>query len=357
MLLNCILQHCTEDSHSNHSSSVTQQHLHTQQQEDATANLSNNNNLADTVVVPSSLSISREGEEDFVENCYLVEGTNATNDNNGTTTTTSATTTPHHLILQLQQLSTASNSYTLDDHSSLLQNDCDDETNHHQYYRNDECVTTVWGRIMNVVTRHTTAAAGSNLSSRSSRSPFIVKPSNMMVMSECEDVGVNNVNATVHNNHCNSNESSSSSLLCKTSNTLSSASAADDYSASPLHLAQSFHSTCCCSTNNNNEHDSSSIIIPTIKLDEFVMPGSELQKAMSDAILKLSPHHDVSKIDDSEDECVICMEGFNDDNPRMPTLCRCGENKTYFHLPCLLLWTDKNGECPSCRQHITWEEF
>ena len=291
--------------------------------------------------------------------------------------------------MQLQQLSTASNSYTLDDHSSLFQtqtqrqrhgnntihnnnatttiaaatintiknqNDCNDETNHHQYYRNDECVTTVWGRIMNVVTRHTTAAAGSNLSSRSSRSPFIVKPSNMMVMSECEE-GVNNVNATVHNNHCNSNESSSSSLLCKTSNTLSSASAADDYSASPLHLAQSFHSTCCCSTNNNNEHDSSSIIIPTIKLDEFVMPGSELQKAMSDAILKLSPHHDVSKIDDSEDECVICMEGFNDDNPRMPTLCRCGENKTYFHLPCLLLWTDKNGECPSCRQHITWEEF
>ena len=94
---------------------------------------------------------------------------------------------------------------------------------------------------------------------------------------------------------------------------------AEDYSASPLRLAHSF-----------NDKDS----IPTISLDEFVMPGSELQQAMS-ASLKAN-----MTLEDMDDECVICMEGFTDDNPRMPTLCGCGENNTYFHLPCLLVWID-----------------
>mmetsp|Transcript_34483 Transcript_34483/g.50060 ORF Transcript_34483/g.50060 Transcript_34483/m.50060 type:complete len:280 (-) Transcript_34483:92-931(-) len=112
----------------------------------------------------------------------------------------------------------------------------------------------------------------------------------------------------------------------------------EDYSASPLRLAHSF--SC-------NEKDS----IPTISLDEFVMPGSDLQQAMS-AALKAK-----GSMGDMDDECVICMEGFSDDNPRMPTLCGCGENKTYFHLPCLLVWIDKNDTCPSCREKLTWEEF
>ena len=89
--------------------------------------------------------------------------------------------------------------------------------------------------------------------------------------------------------------------------------------------------------------------IPTISLDEVVMPGSELQKqmarAMSDCLEKL------------DDECVICMEGFDPTNPRMPTQCGCGRNKTYFHLPCLYQWIEQSEECPSCRQKLRWEEF
>lgn len=125
------------------------------------------------------------------------------------------------------------------------------------------------------------------------------------------------------------------------------------HSASPLKQADSFTSAKICK-------------IPSIKLDEFVMPGSDLQKAMSEAVRKMSTSTEETYnefdgvalgVDDSEDECVICMEGFSDDNPRMPTLCACGENKTYFHLPCLLLWTDKNVNCPTCDTKITWEEF
>ena len=104
--------------------------------------------------------------------------------------------------------------------------------------------------------------------------------------------------------------------------------------SSPLRTADSF--------------DSSSEIL-TINPEEIVMPGSELQKAMAKAA---SLH-----LEEQDDECVICMEGFDPTNPRMPTLCGCGQNKTYFHLPCLYQWIEQSRECPSCRQKLRWQEF
>lgn len=140
--------------------------------------------------------------------------------------------------------------------------------------------------------------------------------------------------------------SNNDSVKRTTHEPLSSAAVTDDenYTASPLRLANSYTS--------GGGTDS----IPAINLDEFVMPGSKLQKAMSEALRKENDFKCVTKVD-YEDECVICFEGFDKDNPRMPTLCGCGENKTYFHLPCLLQWTDKHLECPACRQKITWQEF
>lgn len=92
--------------------------------------------------------------------------------------------------------------------------------------------------------------------------------------------------------------------------------------------------------------------IPTIALTEVVMPGSDLQKKMALA-LKDQGYAGESE----EDECVICMEGFDESNPRMPTLCGCGANKTYFHLPCLYHWIEQSRDCPSCRKKLTWQEF
>lgn len=89
--------------------------------------------------------------------------------------------------------------------------------------------------------------------------------------------------------------------------------------------------------------------IPVISKDEVVLPGSDLQKEMAKWQSKT--------LEGQGDECVICMEGFDSTNPRMPTICGCGENKTYFHLPCLYQWIEQSRECPSCRQRLTWEEF
>ncbi len=136
-------------------------------------------------------------------------------------------------------------------------------------------------------------------------------------------------------------------------------------SSSPLRPAtescftiQNIHKT-------NNHNKNTSIKVPTIKNSTVVLPGSNLQKQMSLAMQKYG-----YKGESEEDECVICMEGFDESNPRMPTLCACGENKTFFHLPCLYHWIqqqNENGEngenggdgnkCPACREELTWEEF
>ena len=89
--------------------------------------------------------------------------------------------------------------------------------------------------------------------------------------------------------------------------------------------------------------------MPSINPDEVVLPGSALQHEMAASMS--------GKLEELGDECVICMEGFDATNPRMPTLCGCGENKTYFHLPCLYQWIEQSRNCPSCRKRLRWEEF
>jgi hypothetical protein len=109
-----------------------------------------------------------------------------------------------------------------------------------------------------------------------------------------------------------------------------------DLSKSPLRAAV------CFETNSDD--------IPTIHAEEVVLPGSLLQQQMA---LSAS-----ANLEAQGDECVICMDAFDPSNPRIPTLCGCGENKTFFHLPCLFQWVDQSGTtCPSCRQSLRWEEF
>jgi len=80
---------------------------------------------------------------------------------------------------------------------------------------------------------------------------------------------------------------------------------------------------------------------------------------MSESLTSLGIH-----AESSEAECVVCMEGFDPSNPRMPTRCGCGVNKTMFHLPCLYQWVElrregggRGGGCPSCREMLVWDEF
>jgi Ring finger domain len=129
--------------------------------------------------------------------------------------------------------------------------------------------------------------------------------------------------------------------------------------SSPLREARTF----------NTSNDSN---MPcTINADEFVLPGSMVQQQMAQQMLSLRagrscPNNNglvllqsghVNNDDYNIEECVICMEPFDISNPRMPTLCSCGTNKTYFHLPCLYQWIEQSENCPTCRSKITWDEF
>jgi len=47
-------------------------------------------------------------------------------------------------------------------------------------------------------------------------------------------------------------------------------------------------------------------------------------------------------------ECPICMDDFQkpDDEFREDVKTNCGH---YFHLDCILKWTEENNTCPLCR--------
>lgn len=92
--------------------------------------------------------------------------------------------------------------------------------------------------------------------------------------------------------------------------------------------------------------------IPSIALEQVVLPGSPLQHQMS---IRMKNKGILSE--STEDECVICMEPFHDSNPRIPTKCGCGDNMTYFHLPCLYQWAEQCVQCPTCREELIWKEL
>ena len=54
-------------------------------------------------------------------------------------------------------------------------------------------------------------------------------------------------------------------------------------------------------------------------------------------------------------ECVVCLEEFDADNPRMPTLCSCGDNRALFHYPCLLTYLEDKRHCPICRTELYYQ--
>lgn len=65
--------------------------------------------------------------------------------------------------------------------------------------------------------------------------------------------------------------------------------------------------------------------------------------------MKYSEVKEQLKIDQNDKEssdtsCVICLDGFSDDNDTRLLKC-----KHFFHLTCLDEWLKKKRECPVCR--------
>jgi hypothetical protein len=59
----------------------------------------------------------------------------------------------------------------------------------------------------------------------------------------------------------------------------------------------------------------------------------------------------------NKEECLICLDEFTNENPMIFTLCACGENKVFFHYPCLLLYVEKKNECPNCGTYMYYQVF
>ncbi|KAF8033274.1 hypothetical protein BT93_D2009 [Corymbia citriodora subsp. variegata] len=51
---------------------------------------------------------------------------------------------------------------------------------------------------------------------------------------------------------------------------------------------------------------------------------------------------DVS-VAEEEDVCPICLEEYDEDNPRFITKC-----EHHFHLSCILEWMERSDICPIC---------
>ncbi|KAL6912327.1 hypothetical protein ACP4OV_001132 [Aristida adscensionis] len=55
---------------------------------------------------------------------------------------------------------------------------------------------------------------------------------------------------------------------------------------------------------------------------------------------------------DEEDVCPICLEEYDEENPRSITKC-----EHHFHLCCILEWMERSETCPVCDQIILMDEM
>ncbi|KAG2725303.1 hypothetical protein I3843_01G059500 [Carya illinoinensis] len=54
---------------------------------------------------------------------------------------------------------------------------------------------------------------------------------------------------------------------------------------------------------------------------------------------------------EEEDECPICLEEYDSENPN--TITRC---EHHFHLSCILEWMERSNACPICDQEMTFDD-
>ncbi|MCO5576817.1 hypothetical protein L7F22_030637 [Adiantum nelumboides] len=55
----------------------------------------------------------------------------------------------------------------------------------------------------------------------------------------------------------------------------------------------------------------------------------------------------ITSLLDDEDICPTCLDGYDEENPKIPT--KCGH---YFHLACILEWMERSSHCPICDKEM-----
>ena len=89
------------------------------------------------------------------------------------------------------------------------------------------------------------------------------------------------------------------------------------------------------------------IVNPREQIDEESQRSSRIQQ-LKDVIQGKGRQ---PSIKDSKEQCVICLEDFNQDSQKLVAELNCSQ-KHVFHVECINSWIEKNDECPMCRQKI-----
>ncbi|KAL6986280.1 RING-type E3 ubiquitin transferase [Sarracenia purpurea var. burkii] len=63
--------------------------------------------------------------------------------------------------------------------------------------------------------------------------------------------------------------------------------------------------------------------------------------------LKKSNNPLVLAVEEEEDVCPICLEEYDDENPKLITKC-----EHHYHLACILEWMERSDTCPVCDQEM-----
>ncbi|RHN46985.1 putative transcription factor C2H2 family [Medicago truncatula] len=83
-------------------------------------------------------------------------------------------------------------------------------------------------------------------------------------------------------------------------------------------------------------------------IEESDCKTQEKSASLSPRKVELSKSNGIQVLaTEEEDGCPICLEEYDDDNPKNLTKC-----EHHFHLSCILEWMERSDSCPICDQEM-----
>lgn len=91
--------------------------------------------------------------------------------------------------------------------------------------------------------------------------------------------------------------------------------------------------------------------IHSLKSNSESSPSVDYQIKSPDVIEEPLASEPLIPVTDDEDFCPTCLDGYNEDNPKIVTKC-----KHHYHLSCILEWMERSNTCPICDQDMIFNE-